>query len=165
MSKATLESRSTDFDFLVGHWTVHHRRLKQRLAECTQWEAFGGTSTLRLLMGGRGNVDDCVLDLPGGAYRAVTLRSFDPESKQWAIWWLDGRMPHRIEVPMIGGFGGDGGTFYADEVIGGQPVRVRFLWSDITATSCRWQQAFSLDSGQTWETNWIMDFTRASSPG
>jgi hypothetical protein len=39
---------------------------------------------------------------------------------------------------------------------------VRFLWSQITATSCRWEQVLSTDGGCTWETNWIADFSRTS---
>jgi hypothetical protein len=155
------ESKASDFDFLIGRWQVHHRRLKERLAGDTRWDEFGGSSQLRTLMDGRANVDDNVIDLPGGPYRAVTLRSFDPASKQWAIWWLDGRQPHQIDVPMVGGFEGGVGTFYADELFNGRPIRVRFLWSNITADSCRWEQAFSADAGRSWETNWIMHFTRA----
>ena len=162
MSDLNAESEATDFDFLVGRWKVHHKRLKGRLVNCTEWEEFAGSSELRTLMDGRANVDDNVLELPAGHYRAVTLRAFDPKTRQWAIWWLDGRNPHQIDVPMVGGYHRGLGTFYADEIIDGKPIRVRFLWSDITATSCRWQQAFSADGGKTWETNWIMDFTRMS---
>ena len=162
MTPQPTASQATDFDFLVGQWQVHHRRLKERLAGNTEWQEFGGTSEVRTLMGGLGNVDDNVIDLPGGPYRAVTLRSFDASTGQWAIWWLDGRQPHQVDVPMVGSFSQGLGTFYADDVFNGRPVRVRFLWSHITATSCRWQQAFSADGGTTWETNWVMDFTRAS---
>ena len=154
------ESTANDFDFFVGRWTVRHRRLKERLAESKQWEQFGGTSEMRKLMDGQGNIDDNMIELPAGRYRAVSLRSFDPKTKQWAIWWVDGRNPHQLDPPVRGGFSQGTGVFYADDVFKGQPIRVRYLWSDITATSCRWQQAFSADGGKTWETNWIMDFTR-----
>ena len=156
------QSSPTDFDFLIGRWKVHHKRLKVRLANCTDWDEFAGTTELRTLMDGRGNVDDNVIELPGGQYRAVTLRSFDQQTRQWAIWWLDSRNPHAIDVPVVGGFSDGVGTFYADDFIDGKPIRVRFLWSDISSTSCRWQQAFSLDSGKSWETNWIMEFSRVA---
>ena len=149
-----------DFDFFHGRWTVHHRRLKDRLVGCAQWEVFGGTTCVQPLLGGAGNVDDNVLDLPAGAYRAATLRSFDPATRQWAIWWLDGRHPHTLDAPMVGRFENGIGTFFADETFRGQPIRVRFLWSNITPATARWEQAFSPDGGKTWETNWLMDFTR-----
>jgi hypothetical protein len=157
------ESSINDFDFFVGRWTVRHRRLKERLAGSTQWEESGGTSLMQKLMDGQGNFDDNLIELPAGPYHAVSLRSFDPKTKQWAIWWLDGRDPHRpLDPPMVGGFSRGTGTFYGDDTFNGRPIRVRYLWTDITSNSCRWQQAFSSDGGQTWETNWIMDFARVS---
>jgi len=150
-----------DFDFLLGHWRVHHRRLAVRLAGCADWVEFGGTSHAQALMAGRANVDDNLLELPGQPYRATTLRSFDPMTGTWAIWWLDSRAPHHLDPPVVGAFADGVGTFYADDVLEGRPIRVRFVWSDITPGSCRWEQAFSADGGATWETNWIMTFTRA----
>ncbi|MBL8347121.1 MAG: DUF1579 domain-containing protein [Rubrivivax sp.] len=150
-----------DFDFLVGHWQVRHRRLKERLEGCAEWQEFEGTSTLRPLMDGRGNVDDNVIDLPAGRYRAISMRSFDPAKGLWAIWWLDERHPHQLDAPVVGRFEGGIGTFFADDQFKGRPIRVRFLWTDITADSARWQQAFSEDGGRTWETNWVMDLRRA----
>jgi hypothetical protein len=161
MATSNTESTANDFDFFVGRWTVHHRRLKERLVGSEQWEEFGGTSVVHKLMDGQGNVDDNVIDLPAGRYRAVSLRAFDPKTRQWAIWWVDGRDPHHDPgPPLVGGFSRGVGTFYADDTFKGQPIRVRYLWSDIAANSCRWRQAFSADGGKTWETNWIMDFTR-----
>lgn len=150
-----------DFDFLAGAWRVAHRRLKERLAGSTEWIAFSGTTTAQLVMEGAANIDDNFLDMPGGAYRAVTLRAFDAATSLWSIWWLDGRMPHApLEPPMRGRFDDGVGLFLADETFNGKPIRVRFIWSRITPTSARWEQAFSPDGGKTWETNWIMDFAR-----
>lgn len=150
-----------DFDFLAGTWRVQHRRLKERLAGSDEWEEFGGTSVGRLILDGAGNVDDNVIELPGGTYRAATLRSYDPATGTWSIWWLDGRYPRNpLDPPMVGSFSDGVGLFYADDTFNGRPIRVRFIWSNITATTARWEQAFSPDGGETWEVNWEMDFTR-----
>jgi hypothetical protein len=150
-----------DFDFFVGHWQVHHRRLKERLANSHEWIKFEGTTVAQKLMQGYGNIDDNVLEFPGGTYRAVTLRSFDPKSQQWSIWWLDSRSPQGpLDPPVRGSFKDGVGTFYADDVLNGKPIRVRFIWSEITPTSCQWEQAFSSDNGASWETNWVMEFAR-----
>jgi hypothetical protein len=151
-----------DFDFLIGRWNVKHRRLKARLAGSTEWEEFNGTSTLWLTMNGAGTFDDNVLELPSGTYRAVGIRAYDPKSNQWSIWWLDERHPTAIEPPVMGGFKDGVGTFIGDDTFNGRPIKVRFRWSKITANSAHWDQAFSPDGGATWETNWDMDFTRAS---
>ena len=150
-----------DWDFLVGRWTVRHRRLKARLAGSTEWEEFNGTSTLWLTLGGEGTVDDNVLELPSGTYRAVGIRAFDPKTNQWSIWWLDARYPTTLDPPVRGGFKDGVGTFLGDDTLNGRPIKVRFRWSQITAASAQWDQAFSPDGGATWETNWVMDFTRA----
>ena len=149
-----------DWSFIYGLWRVHHRRLVARLADSHEWQEFEGTSRFWPLMDGAGNVDDNWLDLPAGAYRAVSLRSFDPETGLWSIWWLDGRRPGVLDVPVVGGFHNGVGQFEADDTFEGRPIRVRFLWTRTDTPSPRWEQAFSEDGGQTWETNWEMDFTR-----
>lgn len=152
-----------DFDPMQGRWTVKHRRLRERLAGCTEWDLFTGTTHLQPLLGGLGNVDDNVLNPPSGTYRAATLRAFNVEQRHWSIWWLDSRYPNDLGVPMVGRFDAEGnGTFYCDEEFKGQPIRVRFLWLRTRSSQPRWEQAFSTDGGETWETNWEMDFTRAA---
>src|SRR5262245_10422928 len=153
-------SGERDFDFFIGRWRVAHRRLKERLAGCTDWAEFQGACVVQKLLGGSGNVDDNVIELPGEKYRAVTLRAFNAKTGLWSIWWLDGRFPDRVDTPMVGRFEGGVGTFYAEDTHAGKPVRVRFLWTRPEYDKPRWEQAFSTDSGKTWETNWIMNFTR-----
>ena len=89
------------------------------------------------------------------------MRLFDRDSGLWSIWWLDARDP-QVTSPMRGAFVDGVGTFFGDDEHRGTPVRVRFLWSDITASSARWEQAFSTDGGATWEVNWRMTFERTS---
>lgn len=155
------EHAPTDFDFELGDWTVHHRRLNQRLVGCTEWTEFSGRSSTRPILGGFGNLEDNELDLPEGVYRAVALRSFDPASRQWAIWWLDGRAPHALDVPVRGRFEGGVGLFFADDTLDGRAIKIRFTWDTRDALRPRWEQAFSPDNGASWETNWLMHFTRA----
>lgn len=168
MSTATLDPSHDidgreDFDFFTGRWWVHHRRLQRRLEGDTRWDEFGGTCETRAILGGLGNVDDNLLDLPAGTYRAATVRLFNPATRLWSIWWVDARNPG-FEPPVLGGFDHkDGiGTFFGEDSLNGRPIRVRFIWSEITATSARWQQAFSADGGASWETNWHMRFQRAA---
>ena len=149
-----------DFDFEVGQWRVHHRRLKERLAGCDDWEEFSGTSETRLVLGGNGNIEDNLIDFPTGAYRAIAIRSFDAKKGTWAIWWLASNGPHHLDVPVIGSFENGIGAFYADDHLGDMPIKVRFLWIRTDTASPRWEQAFSADGGATWETNWTMDFQR-----
>lgn len=150
-----------DFDFLAGRWSVAHRRLRRRLVGDTVWEEFGGECESRPIIGGLGNVDDYVIDLPAGRYRAAALRVFDPAAGRWSIWWVDGRTAC-LEPPVHGRFAAGVGTFTGADAVDGRPILVRFIWSEITARSARWDQAFSADAGVTWEANWTMRFARAT---
>ena len=149
------------FDFLVGEWRVHSRRLKERLAGSDAWEEFDGTISSRPLMEGYANVDDTVFHTPQGVYRGVAPRAYDTKTGQWAIWWIDGRNPFgNLDPPVKGRFVEGVGTFYADDTLRGKPIKVRFTWSQITQKSARWEQAFSGDGGKTWEVNWVQSLTR-----
>lgn len=150
-----------DFDFEFGDWTVQHRRLNERLSGCQDWTSFEGRASTRPILGGLGNLEDNELDLPEGRYRAVAMRSFDPSTGQWAIWWLDGRAPHALDVPVKGRFEGGIGLFFAEDELDGRPIRIRFTWDKQDANAPRWEQAFSADDGATWETNWVMRFSRS----
>jgi hypothetical protein len=150
-----------DFDFLAGEWRAHHRRLKDRLLGSHEWIEFDGTSRAELLMNGYANMDENVLDLPGGGYDGVTLRAYDPKTGDWEIWWLDSRNPHGdLDPPVKGHFDHGIGTFYADDTLRGKPIKVRFIWHNLTPATSHWEQAFSPDGGKTWETNWTTDFER-----
>ena len=127
---------------------------------CTDWEEFSGQSETRPVLDGNGNIEDNVLHFPSGAYRAIAIRSYDPASHSWAIWWLSTNNPHQLDVPVIGKFEAGVGTFLADETLNGTLVKVRFLWLRTDSASPRWEQAMSVDGGSTWETNWTMDFER-----
>jgi hypothetical protein len=150
---------ANDFDFLSGDWHVHHRSLKDRLANSHEWIEFDGTCTSRKILGGLGNMDENVLNRPDRTYFAVTVRTYDPAKEQWSIWWIDSRYAGPLDPPVVGRFENGVGTFYADDNFKGKPIRVRFLWTQLSSTP-HWEQAFSSDGGKTWETNWTMDFTR-----
>ena len=158
---APTDTALRDWEFIYGKWTVHHRRLVDRLAGSDEWQEFAGTSEFWPLMEGAANVDDNFLDLPGDPYRAVSFRSYDASTGDWRIWWLDGRRPAELDVPVVGKFVDGIGRFEADDTFKGRPIRFRLMWTRIDTASPHWEQAFSEDGGQTWETNWEMDFTRA----
>ena len=148
-----------DFDFLIGTWKVHHCTLKQRLHGSTQWMEFDGEMVSRKIINGQGNIDENVIYMQAGLVHAIALRLFNPESKEWSIYWSTDRTGI-LDVPVIGSFQDGRGEFYSQETFEGRHIYSRFIWSKITANSAQWEQAFSEDGGKTWETNWIMEFER-----
>jgi len=149
-----------DFDFIIGNWKVHNRRLKQRLKGSNSWEEFEGASVARKIWGGAGNVDEYEADSPSGRIQGMTVRLYNPKSQQWSIYWANSASGV-LETPMIGSFKDGRGEFYDQEFFEGKSIYVRFIWSNITGASARWEQAFSADGGKTWETNWVMELTRS----
>lgn len=142
-----------DFDFLIGRWNVRHEKLKERLRGSSEWDTFDSVAEARQLPGNRGNSD--FMDGLG-----MTVRLFDPPTGRWSIYWA-GHDRGTFDPPVTGAFTNGTGVFEGDDEHEGTPVRVRFLWTHDTPDSARWEQAFSADGGATWETNWIMHFTRA----
>jgi hypothetical protein len=159
----TVSEGQTDFDFLFGRWKVHNRRLRERLKGSSTWDEFEATVVARPLWGGSANVDEYEAAGPAGPIHGLTLRLFNPRSRQWSIYWAN-RANGTLDVPMIGSFKNGRGEFYDQEMFEGRSIYVRFIWSDITPASCRWEQAFSEDGGKTWETNWVMDLRRVPEP-
>jgi hypothetical protein len=149
-----------DFDFWMGTWRIHNRRLRARLAGSTEWDAFEARGQTWPILNGLGNRDEFRTDF-WPDFLGMTFRFFDPAARTWSIYWADSRRG-RLEPPVVGSFAGGVGTFYGDDVFEGRPIRVRFIWT--RGASPRWEQAFSADGGQTWETNWTMDMTREDRP-
>jgi len=149
-----------DFDFIIGDWRVRHRRLKERLCGCAEWEEFEGLSSTSKTLGGFGNIEDNLISLPDGPYRAAAFRSYDASAGAWSIWWLDSRIPGVLDTPVVGRFDDGVGVFFADDTLRGRPIRIRFTWHSNAGGQPRWDQAFSDDAGATWESNWQMEFAR-----
>lgn len=151
-----------DFDFQIGNWRVKHKKLEKRLSKCNDWIEFESKCKVTKVLGGYGNIEDNLLYLPNDNYNAIAIRSFDRISRKWAIWWLDGRTPHSLETPVIGEFRNGVGEFFATDIINSIETLVRFHWLDTETQNPKWEQAFSVDNGATWETNWKMTFIRES---
>lgn len=148
-----------DFDFFVGDWTGANRRLKKRWVGSDDWDEFPNTLTCGSQLSGVVNLDYYV-HFPTKGWSGMTLRTFDVEDKRWSLYWINSRNG-KLFPPVVGGFSGDRGEFFGDDVDEGRPVKVRFRWTRHRPGAARWEQAFSLD-GRDWETNWICEHTRVS---
>lgn len=147
------------FDFFVGTWTSHQRRLRTVLAGDTDWYEFEGHTRCWSVLDGAGNIDE--VTFPTQGFKGVTMRLYDKDTDLWSLYWVSGRTGLSLP-PVVGRFADDGrGVFSGDDVYDGIPIRVNYIWKDITDSSARWEQEFSADGGATWETNWIADFTRS----
>jgi len=155
-----MSNGQADFDFFIGYWRVRNRRLRERLKGSLVWDEFPGEVAVRPVMDGSGNVNEFVAHAPSGTITGLALRLFNPRSGEWSIYWTTVGSGTLDFPPMVGSFRDGRGEFYNQESFEGRSIFVRFVWSEIAANSCRWEQAFSADGGRSWEPNWIMEFTR-----
>jgi hypothetical protein len=148
-----------EFDFLLGRWNVRNRRLRARLAGSDEWEEFAASYIAWPLFDGRGNQDEFRTEHDGGMI-GMSFRFFDEVAGVWSIYWADSRRLGVLDPPVFGAFRGGIGRFQGEDTFDGLPILVRFVWSRTATSSPRWEQAFSPDGGESWETNWAMSFTR-----
>ena len=143
-----------DFDWEIGTWDTHLKRLREPLSGKTEWVEYTGTSVVKAIMGGRANLVE--LDVRGGSGRiaGVSLRLYQPASGQWTLHFAN-LANGLMTDPMQGSFNDGQGIFYGKDTVNGHTVRVRFLIVPMGAGQWRFEQAYSADGGQHWETNWI----------
>ncbi|MFC0626901.1 hypothetical protein [Kribbella deserti] len=146
-----------DFDFFTGHFDVAHRQLKNPLTGSDDWEEYTGTCHARILFDGAVSIDQVTFPSKG-AY-GMSLRLFDPVEKDWTIYWINSKTG-KTQPPVRGRWDGDSCWLVGEDEHEGRPVLASYVWSDVTERTAKWQQAFSVDNGETWETNWVMEFTR-----
>lgn len=150
-----------DFDFLAGHWNIRNRKLKTRLTECTEWFEFAAQQEMRIILNGIGNTDNFKAIIDSKPFEAITLRLFDPVTRLWSIYWADSNKG-TLDLPVMGSFENNTGTFYGRDVCEGKEVIIKFNWDKTNPDKPVWSQAFSADNGQTWEWNWYMYMTRTA---
>ncbi|HEY0783684.1 MAG TPA: hypothetical protein VGE98_14585 [Thermoanaerobaculia bacterium] len=147
-----------DFDFEIGTWRTHLKRRLHPLTGSATWVELDGTSVVRKILNGRANLVELVADGPSGHFEGMSLRLYNAQSHQWSLNFAgSGGI---LSPPTIGRFENGRGEFYSQETLDGRAILVRFVISEITAKSCRFEQAFSDDGGKSWEVNWIAVDTR-----
>jgi hypothetical protein len=155
---------SHDFDFVIGNWKAHVRRLPDRLVGSNRWIEYDGISNHHKILDSNSNFEEFEVTSSDGKdhLKGQTLRLYNPDTRQWSIYLLDvdkGALPM---PPVVGEFSGNRGVFYDQETYKGRAIFVRYVWQNLSPTSARMEQSFSADGGKSWETNWICELTRTA---
>jgi hypothetical protein len=148
-----------DFDFEFGVWRTHLRRLAHPLSGSNSWVEYDGTTTVRAVWDGRANLVELDVNGPAGHIEALSLRLYNPLSHQWSLNFSNSSLG-TMSTPTIGEFRNGRGEFFDHEDLDGRSIFVRFVISDITALSVRFEQSYSADGGKSWELNWVATDTR-----
>jgi hypothetical protein len=159
----TVEERDgqRDFDFQLGTWKTHVKRLRKPLSGSIDWVEYDGISVVRKVWDGRASLIELKVEGVAGRIEGMGLRLYNPETRLWNINWASSS-DGVLQTPMYGGFKNGRGDFYDHEMFNGKPIFARNSFFDITANSVSFEQAFSEDGGKTWEANWLMTFTRTN---
>jgi hypothetical protein len=150
-----------DFDFEIGTWKTRLSRRLRPLTGSATWVEYEGTTVVRKVWDGRANLVELEVGGPAGRIEGLSLRLYNPEARQWSLNFSNSA-GGTLSEPVTGEFKNGRGEFYGQETLHGRAILVRFVISDITANSCRFEQAFSDDGGKTWEVNWIAIDTRVA---
>ena len=149
-----------DFDFELGSWKIHLKKLLRPLTGSTTWVEFDGASITRRVWDGRAQLEEFETDSPAaGHIEGLTLRLYNPQAHQWRLYWANSKTGI-LDPPQIGEFKNGRGEFYAQDTLNGKNITVRFVWSNTDTNTPHFEQSFSDDGGKTWEVNWITDQTR-----
>jgi len=156
---ASKDSSKHDFDFYEGNWKIKNRRLKDRLCGSDEWIEFEAKQKMEIILLGLGNTDNFVAEFNAEPFEGRTIRLFNPKTKLWSMYWTDSSSGI-LQPPTVGSFEGPIGKFYCKDIFEGRQILVEFLWDKTDPENPIWAQAFSLDKGINWETNWFMYMTK-----
>jgi len=162
-SQATAAARdgSHDFDPLLGSWKFHLKRRLHPLTGSNTWVDFDGTGVCRTIYDGS-QIDQVLLNGSDGQIEGLTLRTYNPTSHQWRLYWANKKIGV-LDPPQVGEFKNGVGEFFAQDTqytADHKAILVRFRWTNLNTSTPHFEQSFSDDGGKTWEVNWITDQTR-----
>jgi hypothetical protein len=149
-----------DFDAQAGRWHTELKRLKAPLSGSTEWVQYNGTSTVTPVWGGKASLAELEVEGPAGQIEGLSLRLYNPESRQWSLYYSNSRYGTLVGPPTIGSFSNGVGEFYSSDTLDGRAILVRFTIKPESPDRIRFEQSFSDDGGRTWEPNWIATDTR-----
>ena len=129
-SAALAHDGSHDFDFLIGDWHAHVKRLPERLVHSNNWVEYDGISNHHKVFDTSANLEQFDVSTADKKLRirAQTLRMYNPDTHQWSIYGVDLDKGSLEIPPLVGQFYGDRGEFYNQQLWKGRVVEVRYIW-------------------------------------
>jgi hypothetical protein len=149
---------SKDFDFAIGTWKTHIRRLLHPLTGSNDWTTLDGRVVTRKVWKGRAQLEEIEADGPIGHFEGLNLFLYNPQAHQWGLNWSSSS-DGILGIPTVGEFKNGRAEIFDQETYKGRTILVRGIWSDIKANTHRFEQDYSDDGGKTWEPNFIAEKT------
>jgi len=159
-----LRDGKNDFDFNLGVWHTHIRRVLDPFSGSDNSMELDGTVTVRKVWDGRGQLEEIEADGPKGHWEGLTMFLYNPQAHQWTQSFIDSEAA-ALTTPLVGSFKDGRGELFSQETYRGRTVLIRGTWSEIKPDSHHFEEDFSNDGGKTWVPAFIGDLTREKQSG
>ncbi|HMI74773.1 MAG TPA: hypothetical protein VK495_08690 [Steroidobacteraceae bacterium] len=148
-----------DFDFNIGVWKTHIKRVLDPLSGSTKSIELNGTVTVRKVWDGRAQLEEIETEGPNGHWEGLTLFLYNPQARQWSQSFVNSKVGV-LSPPLIGAFKDGRGQLFAADTFNDRSILVRAVWSDIAPNSHHFEESYSDDGGKTWVPAFIANLTR-----
>jgi hypothetical protein len=148
-----------DFDFNIGVWKTHIKRVLDPLAGGKDSIELNGTINVSKVWDGRAQLEEIEADGPKGHWEGMTLFLYNPQSHQWSQTFADSKTGV-LNSPTTGRFENGRVELYSQDTFKDRSILVRAAWSDITPNSHHYEESYSDDGGKTWAPVLVANLTR-----
>jgi len=154
-----LRDGAHDFDFSIGVWHTHIRRVLDPLSGSQESMEPNGTVTSRKIWGGRALLEEIEADGPKGHWEGLSLFLYDPQAHQWSQSFINSSRGD-LPTPLVGEFHDGRGELFQQDTFKVKTIQVRGLWTVSSPDAHRYEESYSDDGGKTWKVSFIGDKTR-----
>jgi hypothetical protein len=152
-----------DFDFNIGVWHTHIKRVLDPLSGSPNSIELNGTVTVRKIWDGRAQLEEIEADGPNGHWEGLTLFLYNPQSHQWSQSFINSKIGV-LSSPLIGAFKDGRGELFSQDTFHDKFILVRGVWDEIDPESHHFEESYSNNGGKTWAAAFIADLTRENHP-
>jgi hypothetical protein len=155
---AAVHDGQHDFDFNIGVWHTHIKRILDPFAGSSESVELNGTVTVRKVWDGKAELEEIEADGPKGHWEGLTLFLYNPRAQQWSQSFANSKVG--ILSANIGEFKDGRVVLTGQDTVNDKAILVRAVWSDIKPESHQYEESYSNDGGTTWVRSFIAYLTR-----
>jgi hypothetical protein len=159
--KVTGRDGQHDFDFNIGVWHTHIKRIVDPFASSSESVELNGTVTVRKVWDGKAQLEEIEADGPKGHWQALTLFLYNPSAHQWSQSFVNSKVGTlSTGSTNVGEFKDGRVVLIGQDTVDDRMILVKAVWSDIKPDSHQYEETFSNDGGTTWVRSFIANLTR-----
>jgi hypothetical protein len=147
-----------DFDFNIGVWHTHIKRILDPFASSSESVELNGTVTVRKVWNGKAELEEIEADGPKGHWEGLTLFLYNPSAHQWSQSFANSRVG--ILSSNVGEFKDGRVVLIGQDTVNDKTILVKAMWADIKPDSHQYEESYSNDGGATWVRSFIANLTR-----